>query len=106
MAHDRGRLHLTKLDDFAAWAKGEGFTREPTKGPYEVLRLRGASGPPLIWFRRDKGQQATTPDEVPGHPVAPSRLVSRWFRARKAARRLASNMDALHVAARGASDAR
>src|ERR1700722_19973985 len=36
----RSMLALSKLEQFAAWAVADGFVREPTKGEYEVLRLR------------------------------------------------------------------
>lgn len=37
---DRSTLHVNQLEAFAKWAESEGFTLEPTKGTYEVLRLR------------------------------------------------------------------
>lgn len=37
---DRGSLHVSKLDDFAAWMESKGWVREKQKGHYEVLRMR------------------------------------------------------------------
>ena len=36
---DRGRLHVSKLEDFAAWLEKMGWERRETKGEYEVLRM-------------------------------------------------------------------
>ena len=80
MPADRSRLHLTKIDEFAGWAVDNGFNREDTKGTYEVLRLRGPKGgPPLIWYRRDSGQHATTQFGQKGQHN-PSQLVGKWLR--------------------------
>jgi hypothetical protein len=82
MPQDRSRLHLSKVGAFADWAEGNGFTREPTKGEYEVLRLRpDGGGAPLIWFRRDRGDHATTQYQRRGEG-SPVRLVNRWLRGR------------------------
>lgn len=56
---DRATLHRNKLADFAAWAEGQGYEREKTRGEYEVLRLRKAPSPPLIFFARLGGDHVT-----------------------------------------------
>lgn len=74
-AADHSKLHLTKLEAFATWAASVGYTCLPVKGEYEVLRLQHGEGSPLIWFRRDSGEHATS-------AVREARLVRRWFGAR------------------------
>lgn len=50
---DRSTLHVSKLDDFAAWAESQGFTREPTRGTWERLRLHHPKRRhPLIVYER------------------------------------------------------
>ena len=80
MALTRALLHLSKIDDFAEWAATKGWVREPTKGIYEVLRLRKKGKPkPLIFHRRDSARHATIGwDQSPGHS-----LVRQWLRDRK-----------------------
>lgn len=79
---DRASLHLSKLDDFAAFAATRGFVREPTKGAYEVLRLRRGQEPPLLYYRRH-GDHASIPEYFGKGAKNPSQgLVSAWFRAR------------------------
>jgi hypothetical protein len=58
-ALDRCVLHLTKLKDFAGWAK----------------RLQPKAGPVLIWFARVGAQHATS-------ATRESRLVRRWIAER------------------------
>jgi hypothetical protein len=36
---DRGRLHVGKVDDFAAWLEAHGWRRVDAKGIFEVLRM-------------------------------------------------------------------
>jgi len=58
---ERGLLHLDKVDAFAAWLEARGWVREPTKGIYEVLRMRSPEAPaPMILFARDRSRHATT----------------------------------------------
>ena len=73
----RNLLALTKLVDFAAWAVCQGYRVEPTKGTYEVLRLRKKSESPVLYFRRDKGEHATSYGEG-------TALVQQWINSRKA----------------------
>ena len=74
-AQDRCKLHLSKLADFARWANSVGFQQLPTKGEYEVLRLKHGESPVLIWHRRDGTDHATS-------AVREARLVRKWFCAR------------------------
>ncbi len=76
MPANRHRLHLTKIDDFATWAEGQGYVRERLKGAYEVLRLRAPNGAYLVFFGRNGCDHATVPY---GHGDG---LVSRWLRER------------------------
>jgi hypothetical protein len=54
---DRATLHFRKIDDFAAWAATKGWRREPTKGEWEVLRLRKPGKPPAIYYRKASATQ-------------------------------------------------
>ena len=61
---DRYHLLLTDIELFAAWAQGEGYTREktPPHASYEALRLRKGKGPgvkPLVFFWRRNKRYAT-----------------------------------------------
>jgi hypothetical protein len=67
---------MTKLVDFAAWAVSQGYNREPTKGTYEVLRLRKKGMSPVLFFKRDKGEHATSYGEG-------TALVQLWINTRK-----------------------
>ena len=77
---DRATLHLSKLDDFAAFAGTRGYEREPTKGAYEVLRLRKGDAPPLLYYRRH-GDHASIPQTQGKNPA--EGLVHAYFVARK-----------------------
>ena len=77
----RALLHLTKVEEFAAWAETQGWERLPAKGVYEVLRLRknhpGAK--PTIFYRRERSDHATIGwDQGQGNA-----LVHRWLRERR-----------------------
>src|ERR1700685_3143254 len=56
----RNLLALTKLVDFAAWAQCQGYKVEPVKGTHEVLRLRKKGLSPVLYFKRDGAQHATS----------------------------------------------
>ena len=76
---DRATLHLSKLDDFAAFAATRGYVREPTKGAYEILRLRRGEEPPLLYYRRG-GDHASIPESFGKGAKNPAAgLVSAWF---------------------------
>jgi hypothetical protein len=72
----RHLLAISKIDEFAAWAQEEGFKREPTKGIYEVLRLRFPKFQPYIFFQRAGSGHATCQSEG-------TQLVQRWLRDNK-----------------------
>lgn len=77
-AYGRSRrlLAMSKLEEFATWAVSEGFAREPTSHPYQVLRLRWPKMQPYIFFQRIGAQHATSQAEG-------TQLVARWLRVRK-----------------------
>ena len=77
----RDRLHLTKLDEFAAWAMHQGYHREPTKGDWEVLRLRKDEDAPFIYWEHIGGDHATTDQRS-------ERLVRQWLKGLKPNARL------------------
>ena len=72
----RNLLALSKLEEFAKWAVSQGYRREPTKGTYEVLRLRKKGESPVLYFKRDKGEHATSYGEG-------TALVKQWINTRK-----------------------
>jgi len=63
----RGVLHLNRLDAFAEWARALGWRREPTKGLYEVLRLRHpkVQAPIVLYARTEPTDHATVPHDGP-----------------------------------------
>lgn len=56
----RSLLHRNKLEAFAAWCLGEGFSVERNKAVYEVLRVRvpGVAQPVLV-YDRSRGDHLT-----------------------------------------------
>ena len=79
---NRELLALSKIDEFAAWAETQGFTRVPTKGDYEVLRLQMDRQKPILFYTR----LSTLSGGTPIHATAQhdgAQLVRRWLRARK-----------------------
>ena len=74
----RDRLHLSKLEDFRAWALVQGYRAEPTKGDYEVLRLRKGTEAPLLFWWHHGGEHVTT-------DARSETLVSAWLRSRRRA---------------------
>ena len=48
VVRSRNQLHLSKLEEFAAFCETQGFTRDAPKGEYEVLRMTRAKGEPVI----------------------------------------------------------
>lgn len=80
MATDRATLHLSKVGEFAAWLERRGWVAVPTRGEYEVLRMRHPEqAKPLILYARDRTDHATF-----GYDQA-SRffLVKLWLRERR-----------------------
>ncbi|WP_339139061.1 hypothetical protein [Kerstersia gyiorum] len=54
-------MHKTKLAEFQAFCEEYGWRVEPTKGPYEVLRMRHSGcEDPMIVHGRDSGDHFTT----------------------------------------------
>jgi hypothetical protein len=89
MSRTRALLHFDKLDDFAAWAATKGWVREPTKGAYEVLRLRKENPKkkrhrkPVIFYKRPRSDHATIGwDQQVGVD-----LVKQWLWERRASER-------------------
>lgn len=76
----RSLLAISKIEEFAAWAVADGFTREPCKSTWEVLRLRWPNHHPYIFFTRGGAQHATSQAEG-------TQLVQRWLRSREEAER-------------------
>lgn len=80
---NRELLSMNKLDEFAAWAKTQGYERETPKGQYEVMRLRRSGDPkPLLFYAKattlagnQPAQHATCQDDG-------LELVKRWLRER------------------------
>lgn len=73
----RHRLHLTKLDAFAAFCESQGYTREPAiESAYEVLRLRKAGTPAVIAHAPVRATQHAT---LHGNG---ERMFSKWMRER------------------------
>jgi hypothetical protein len=49
----RDLLHRDRLHEFRLWAARNGYVIEPTKGAFEVLRVREAGGgAPIIFHER------------------------------------------------------
>lgn len=72
----RNLLALSKIQEFAIWAESQGYHREPTKGAYEVLRLRKHGESPILYFKRDTGQHATSYGDG-------TALIKKWINTRK-----------------------
>lgn len=57
----RCTLHKTKLAEFQTFCEGRGWTAEPTRGGYEVLRMRHPGRVhPLIVHGRDSATEHYT----------------------------------------------
>ena len=76
----RCQLHHKHLDDFVAFCTSSGFTRVPTKGDYEVLRMKPPHrGHPLIVHTRADAKEHFTTWGVGAE------LANQFFRARRVA---------------------
>ena len=62
MRRSRNRLHKKMLPYFKTYLKGCGWTEEPTKGVFEVLRMRrdGNKDPLLVYDRIEAKEHFTT----------------------------------------------
>jgi hypothetical protein len=82
---DRGRLSVTKVDDFAAWLSSHGWSRVATKGHYEVLRMeRPIAATPAGESRFLLVHQKDTETEHYSLHGLSSAWFSRWMRERRA----------------------
>lgn len=60
---ERGLLHLNSLAAFAEFLSKRGWTSEPIRGEYEVLRMRNPDHrEPLILYARMRSEHATFPE--------------------------------------------
>ena len=82
MPFNRSELHISKIDEFAAWAEKKGWKREPTKGYYEVLRMRKPGRKPLILYKRIRTDHAT----IGWDQKAGASLVEQWLHEKRLAR--------------------
>lgn len=91
----RGKLHESKVEEFAAWAEQNGYRREPVppKAAYEALRLRAVDGgAPILFHRR------THANMFGGRPlhltvsIDGQRLVCRWLATRREEERKAGEV--------------
>jgi hypothetical protein len=48
---NRNLIHLNKIEDFKAWLQSKGWTLEPTKDCFEVIRAR-KDGELVIFYQR------------------------------------------------------
>lgn len=83
-SHRRDLLHASKLEDFVAWARANGYVHHQTSpnASYEVARLSpydpGGYRPHIVIYRRLSGQHLTLCEDG-------VRLVQRWIRSRDGA---------------------
>jgi len=71
---------MNKLGRFRNWLTGKGWAEQPTKGPYEVLRMTraGSRGTnTLLVFRKDSATEHLTTYGLSQDWVA------RWLREKK-----------------------
>lgn len=74
---DRCTLHLSKLDEFAAWCSGEGWVKEDhSRNEFAVLRLRRGKEVVVFYARNYAREHASVPDGVG------SALIDRWLKKR------------------------
>jgi hypothetical protein len=85
---DRGQLHESKVDEFAAWAEQHGCRREPVpaRAEYERLRLRPTrGGAPILFYSRERRNMfGGTPQHLSTSKDG-LRLLRRWFADRRKA---------------------
>jgi hypothetical protein len=78
----RHRLHVKKLEEFAAFCEKEGWTRQPLKGEYEVLRMTHAKKHPLIVHTRLQTHAGNDVQHLTLHGTAES-MFSRFVKLPK-----------------------
>ena len=66
----RHRLHVSKLDEFAAYCTKIGWTRVDPKGDYEVLRMTRHGSKPLIVYTRLATHAGNAPVHLTLHGIA------------------------------------
>ncbi|MEK3718934.1 hypothetical protein [Paenibacillus sp. FSL R7-0333] len=72
----RNTLHRSKIQEFREWLAEDGWSLEPTKGAYEVLRARKGKRLLLIYDRHE-GDHLSYADKFAG-------IVQAFIKARKA----------------------
>lgn len=76
MTGSRCCLHLSKVEEFKAWAIANGYNEEKPKGEYEILRLRKGTNPPILIFKRLRGDHASTDRKS-------QKVVNEWMNSKK-----------------------
>lgn len=78
MSRSRCTLHKTKLMDFTVFCRSRGWVSEPTKGCYEVLRMRHPdhAAPLIVHDRIAAAEHYTTWGESQTELIA-------WMKSRK-----------------------
>lgn len=88
MSRSRCQLHLTKLDEFAAYCATKGFVRvEPLANAYEVLRMTKKGSEPVIVHARMRASEHGTTWGMS------QRMLQSWFSARNSAQQRAPNKE-------------
>jgi hypothetical protein len=78
----RHRLHVTKLEEFADFCTAHGWTRQPVKGEYEVLRMTHATKDPLIVHTRLVNSRGGDVQHLTLHGTAES-MFNHWQHAKR-----------------------
>lgn len=79
MNRRRDVLHHTKVEEFVAWALKRGYSRQPTKGCFEIFRLHNPTkGEILIGHKRTNTDHVTTTGRL-------TQLVGIWLKERRIA---------------------
>lgn len=77
MSRSRQMLHLSKLDEFAAFCESQGFQRDPPKDYYEVLRMTKPGSEPLLVHKKLYAKEHVTTWGVS------QRMFYRWRDAKR-----------------------
>ncbi|MBT2142724.1 MULTISPECIES: hypothetical protein [unclassified Rhodanobacter] len=76
----RCQLHLSKIDEFAAYCETQGFRRVAVKGGYEILRMVAMKGEPVIVHAKSGSKEHATTWGMS------ERMYLKWQRSKRAAR--------------------
>lgn len=76
------RLHVSKLEAFAAFCSKEGWQRVDTKGDYEVLRMTRIGSNPLIVHTKLATHAGNAPVHLTLHGVA-EKIFTRFVRSQE-----------------------